>query len=98
MEHNAYKHLAYSCFFVQNGQKVYRICNRFVNIISVALARVEHLHPLLLKGALGKRPSRQGSIILYFSKVRPRISSWFSKSATPTPSLVTRGEIPIVWK
>lgn len=57
IEHNTYKHLAYSCFFVQNGQIVYRIYNRFVNIISVALGRVEHLHPLLQKGALGKRPS-----------------------------------------
>lgn len=56
MEHNTYKHLVYFCFFVQNGQKVYNIYNRFVNI-SVALARVGHFHPLLQKGALGKKSS-----------------------------------------
>lgn len=98
MEHHTRKHLVYSCFFVQHGQKVYNIYNPLVNT-SEALARAGPLHPpTSIEGSTWKKVFRQGSVILYFSKVHPHISIWFGKQASPKTSLVTRGGIPIVWK
>lgn len=64
MEHK-YKHHVYSCFFVQDGQKMSpRIYNHFVNI-SVALAKGGQFTSTSLGGGTWKTPSNKVQFFVF---------------------------------